>query len=210
MPEAADGQRKRDLPGDCSRSASSPLSESRGPFHVTGNHLGLAFGAVASAVLGVYSIISDLRSGTHARMKKADRRGDSRGASRTRQEVAAFQGPRPARRSDRRPQRSIAHTPPALRLDGRAVGTQSRVERSHRHCGGLRAGGSAAWLPSRASRRRPPIALVVERPSGVFRQASPRRQAGKVALTTTRCVRPHGESDAGRADDDAGVPLSGR
>ena len=32
--------------------------------------LSLAFGAVASAVLGVYSIISDMRKGTHARIKR--------------------------------------------------------------------------------------------------------------------------------------------
>ena len=43
---------------------------------------------------------------------------------------------------------------------------------------------------------------------GVFRQEPPRRQAGKAALATARRIRPDGQSDAGRTDDDAGVPVS--
>ena len=41
-----------------------------GQSHVTDNYSGLTFGAVASAVLGVYSIVTDLRGGTQARIRR--------------------------------------------------------------------------------------------------------------------------------------------
>ena len=77
------GQRKRDFPGTFRGACPRDRVNREGQFMSPTITLGLTFGAVASAVLGVYSIVTDLRSGTQARIRRRIDESAPRGCAQT-------------------------------------------------------------------------------------------------------------------------------